>query len=93
MHINANVRCYQENTNRTLIVRTQEHTLTDKESTIYKHLRFCDQIKHMQGFYNLPDIFINEKNPPSTAMGLSDLIVGLVICILLSDWLKSLNFN
>ena len=55
-------------TNRTLLVRTQEHALTDKESVLYKHLRYCDHIKHIQGLYNLPDIFINDNNPPSTAM-------------------------
>ena len=59
---------YIGKTNRTLFVRTQEHVLTDKESAIYKHLNYCDQIKHIQGLYNLPDIFINENNPPSAAM-------------------------
>ena len=54
--------------NRTLFVRTQERALTDKESAIYKHLRHCDQIKHIQGLYNLPDIFINENNQTSAAM-------------------------
>ena len=58
---------YIGKTNRTLLVRTQEHATTDKESAIYKHLRYCDQIKHIQGLYNLPDIFIN-NNPPSSAM-------------------------
>ena len=57
---------YIGKTNRTLLVRTQEHALTDKESTIYKHLHYCDQIKHIQGLYSLPDIF--ENNPPSIAM-------------------------
>ena len=50
-----------------LLVRTQEHATTDKDSAIYKHLRYCDQIKHIQGLCNLPDILIN-NNPPSTAM-------------------------
>ena len=59
---------YIGKTNRTFLVRTQEHALTDKESAIYKHLRYCDQIQHIQGFYNLPDIFINESYPLSTAM-------------------------
>ena len=58
---------YIGKTNRTLLVRTQEHATTDKESAIYKHLPYCDQIKHIQGLYNLPDIFIN-NNPPSSAM-------------------------
>ena len=33
-------------------------------------VRYCDQIKHIhvQGLYNLPDSFIHENNPPSTAM-------------------------
>ena len=51
-----------------MLVRTQEHALTDKQSAIYKHLRYCDQIQHVQGLYNLQDIFINENYPPSTAM-------------------------
>ena len=59
---------YIGKTNRTFLVRSQEHALTDKESAIYKHLRYCDQIQHEQGLYNLPDIFINENYPPSTAM-------------------------
>jgi len=29
---------------------------------------YCDQIKHIQGLYNLLDIFINENNPPSMAV-------------------------
>ena len=59
---------YIGKTNRTLLVRTQEHALTDKESAIYKHLHYCDQIKHIQGLYSLPDVFVNENNPPSIAM-------------------------
>ena len=59
---------YIGKTNRTLLVHTQEHALTEKESAINKHLRYCDQIEHIQGLYNLPDIFINENNPPSTGM-------------------------
>ena len=47
--------------------------LTDKESTIYKHMCYCDQIKHIQGLYNLPEIFINEDKPPSTAMNKESL--------------------
>ena len=27
-----------------------------------------DKIKHIQGLYDLSNIFINENNPPSTAM-------------------------
>ena len=45
-----------------------KHALTDKESAIYKHLHYCDQIKHIQGLYSLPDVFVNENNPPSIAM-------------------------
>ena len=59
---------YIGKTNRTLLVRTQEHALTDKESAIYKHLHDCDNIKHIQDLYNLPDIFTNENNSPSTVM-------------------------
>ena len=59
---------YIGKTNRTLLVRTQEHALTDKESAIYKHLHYCDQIKHIQGLYSSPDVFVNENNPPSIAM-------------------------
>ena len=54
--------------NRTLLVCTQEHALMDKESAIYKHLRYCDQIQHIQGLYNLPDIFTNENTSPTTLM-------------------------
>jgi len=50
-----------------LCLSAHKNALTDKGSGIYKHLRDCDQIQHIQGLYNLPDIFINEKNPP-TAM-------------------------
>ena len=59
---------YIGKTNRTLLVRTQEHALTDKESAIYKHLHSCDQIKHIQVLYSLPDVFVNENNPLSIAM-------------------------
>ena len=59
---------YIGKTNRTLLIRTQEHALTDKESAICKHLHYCDQTQHVQGLYNLPDIFINENYPSSTAM-------------------------
>ena len=52
-------------TNRTLRVRTEKHTLADKESDIYKHLHHCDQIQHIQGVYNLPDIFTNKNGQPS----------------------------
>ena len=57
---------YIGKTNRTLFTRTQEHALTDKESAIYKHLRQCDNIQHIQGLYNFPDIFSNKTGPPST---------------------------
>ena len=30
-------------------------------------MRYCDQIKHIQGLCNLPDIFLN-NNPSSTEM-------------------------
>ena len=59
---------YNGKTNRTLLVRTQEHALIDKESAIYKHLHYCDQIQHIQGLYNLPDIFTNNNEPPSIAI-------------------------
>ena len=39
-------------TNRTLFIHTQEHALTDKEIAAYKHLRYCAQIKHIQGCKN-----------------------------------------
>ena len=57
---------YIGKTNRTLLVRTQEHALTDKESAICKHLHDCDNIKHIQDLYNLPDILNNENISPST---------------------------
>ena len=59
---------YIGKTNRTLFVRTQKHALTDKESAIYKHLRHYEQIKHIQGLYNLPYIFITEHNLPFAAL-------------------------
>ena len=59
---------YIGKTNRTLLVRTQEHALTDKESAIYKHLRDCDNIKHIQDLYNLPDIFTNENISSTTVI-------------------------
>ena len=59
---------YIDKTNRTLLVRTQEHALTDKESAIYKHLRDCDNIKHIQDLYNLPDIFTNENISSTTVI-------------------------
>ena len=57
---------YIGKTNRTLFTRTQEHALTDKESAIYKHLRQCNNIQHIQGLYNLPDLFSKKTGPPST---------------------------
>ena len=59
---------YIGKTNRTLFVRTQEHALTDKESAIYKHLRDCDNIKHIQDLYNLPAIFTNENISSTTVI-------------------------
>ena len=59
---------YIGKTNRTLLVRTQEHALTDKESAIYKHLRDCDNIKHTQDLYNLPGIFTNENTSSTTVI-------------------------
>ena len=32
------------------------------------NLHDCDNIKHIQDLYNLPDIFTNENNSPSTVM-------------------------
>ena len=51
-----------------VLVRTQEHALTDKESIIYKHLRDCDNIKHIQDLYNLSDIFTNENISSTTVI-------------------------
>ena len=59
---------YIGKTNKALLVLTQEHALTNKESAIYKHLRYCDQIQHIQGLYNLPDIFTNENISPTTVI-------------------------
>ena len=59
--------CYTNSLAPVVILRTSAKR-TDKESTIYKHLRYCDQIKHIDGLYDLQDIFINENYPPSTAM-------------------------
>ena len=54
---------YIGKTNRTLFVLTQEHAITNKESAIYIHLRYCDQIKHIQGLYNLPGHFYQWEQP------------------------------
>ena len=80
---------YIGKTIRTLLVRTQEHALTDKESAIYKHLHYCDQIKHIQGLYSLPDVFVNENNPPSIAQSLSK-----ITCFLFSQYtLQTADFT
>ena len=34
----------------------------------YKHLRDCDNIKHIQDLYNLPDIFTNENTSSTTVI-------------------------
>ena len=73
---------YIGKTNRTLLVRTQEHALMD----IYKHFCYCDQFKHIHGLYNLPDVFINENHPPSTAMNEEYLSTIYLHCTLLSPF-------
>ena len=67
-YIGKNAVHRQNEQNYSILVRTQEHALTDKESAIYKHLRYCDQIQHIQGLYNLPHIFTHENISPSTVM-------------------------
>jgi hypothetical protein len=54
--------------NRTLFIRTQERTLSDKDSTIYNRLHNCKLFKHIQDIHNLPDIFMQPNSPPSNSM-------------------------
>ena len=46
---------------------------------MYKQLCYFDQSKHVQGLYNLPDIFINENNPPPTAKNFSPKLCVLTL--------------
>jgi len=59
-------------------VRTQKHALTHKESAIHKHLRYHDQVKHIQGLYNLPDLFINENYPLAIALTSKEFLTQIV---------------
>ena len=49
---------------RTLFVRTHEHAISDKESTIYKHLRTCDHLIFIRNLCNLPDTLNTDIVPP-----------------------------
>ena len=46
-------------TDRTLLTRTREHAVTDKESAIYKHLRTCEHLAFIHNLVNLPDTLNN----------------------------------
>ena len=50
-------------TDRTLLTRTREHTVTDKESAIYKHLRTCEHLAFIHNLFNLPDTLKNIITP------------------------------
>ena len=43
----------------TLLTRTREHAVTDKESAIYKHLRMCGHLALIHNLLNLPDTLNN----------------------------------
>ena len=50
-------------TDRTLLTRTREHAVTDKESAIYKHLRTCEHLAFIHNLFNLPDTLNNITTP------------------------------
>ena len=50
---------YIGKTDRTLLTRTREHAVTDKESAIYKHLRTCEHLAFIHNLFNLPDTLNN----------------------------------
>ena len=50
---------YIGKTDRTLLIRTREHAVTDKESAIYKHPRTCEHLTFFHNLFNLPDALNN----------------------------------
>lgn len=63
-------------TNRTLLIRTREHALTDKESAIYKHLRTCEHLTFIHNLFNLPDTLNNIITP--TVSGNNEYAINTV---------------
>ena len=54
---------YIGKTNRTLLIRTREHAVTDKESAIYKHLRTCEHLAFIHNLFNSLDTLNNVTTP------------------------------
>ena len=48
---------YIGKTDRTHLIRTREHAVTDKESAIYKLLRTCEHLAFIHNLFNLLDTF------------------------------------
>ena len=46
---------------------SHQNMRSQTNKALYKHLRHCDQIQHIQGLYNLPDIFTNKNGLPPIA--------------------------
>ena len=54
---------YIGKTDRTLLIRTRGHAVTDKESAIYKHQRTCEHFAFIHNLFNLPDTLNNVTTP------------------------------
>ena len=67
---------YIGKTNRTLLIRTREHAVTDKESAIYKHLRTCEHLAFIHNLLNLPDTLNNVTTP--TISGNNEYAINVV---------------
>ena len=63
---------YIGKTDRTLLTRTREHAVTDKESAIYKHLRTCEHLAFIHNLFNFTDTLnnITASTISSTEQGL-----------------------
>ena len=67
---------YIGKTDRTLLIRTREHAVTDKESAIYKHLRTCERLAFIHNLFNLPDTLNNVATP--TISGNNEYAINVV---------------
>ena len=67
---------YIGKTDRTLLTRTREHAVTDKESAIYKHIRTCEHLVFIHNFFNLPDTLNNITAP--TISSNKDYVINVV---------------
>ena len=67
---------YIGKTDRTLLTRTREHAVTDKESAIYKHLRTCEHLAFIHNLLNLPDTLNNITAP--TISSNKDYVINVV---------------